>query len=139
MTKPYVGGCLCGAVRYEIAGEPAMAGHCQCRDCQRMTGTGHASMMAFPADAVKVTGALTFHGTRADTGNTANRGFCPRCGSFVASRSSGMPGVIMVSAGSLDDPSRFQPQFVVYASRGHGWDRVDAALTQFPKMPPARP
>ena len=29
--------CACGAIRYEIAAEPVMAGHCQCRDCQPAT------------------------------------------------------------------------------------------------------
>jgi hypothetical protein len=33
MPTTYRGGCLCGAIRYEITAEPMMAGHCQCLDC----------------------------------------------------------------------------------------------------------
>ena len=47
-----------------------------------------------------------------------------------------MPDMTTITAGSLDDPSVFKPQFVVYTSRGHAWDRVDPALPSFPKMPP---
>lgn len=139
MTTPYKGGCACGAVRYEIAADPLMAGHCQCRDCQRMTGTGHASMMGFPEPAVQIKGELKFHDAKADSGNTASRGFCPKCGAFVAARSSGMPGMLTVAAGSLDEPGRFAPQMIVYAGSGHAWDHLDPALPRFPKMPAMPP
>jgi len=136
---PYTGGCACGAVRYEIAAEPLMAGHCQCRDCQRITGTGHASMMGFPEAAVRVQGELKFHDVKADSGSTASRGFCPGCGAFVLARSSGMPGMLTVAAGSLDRPDGFVPQMVVYARSGHAWDHLDPDLPRFPGIPAMPP
>ena len=48
MSDAYTGGCACGAVRYEIPGEPIVMNHCQCRDCQRRSGTGHGSYLTFP-------------------------------------------------------------------------------------------
>ena len=83
MPTTYQGGCQCGAIRYEITAEPMMAGHCQCLDCQHETGGGHASFLAFPADAVKLTGTPRFYEVKADNGNTMRRGFCPTCGSPV--------------------------------------------------------
>ncbi len=139
MSTKIKGGCACGAVRYEIMTEPLMAGHCQCRDCQRMTGTGHASMMAFPEAALKLTGEPKFHDVIAASGGIASRGFCPVCGSFVIAKSSGMPGLVTISAGSLDDPGKFQPQIVVFASSGQTWDHVDVSLPRFPQMPPNLP
>ena len=41
MSEAYTGGCGCGAIRYEITGEPIVQNDCQCRDCQRKSGTGH--------------------------------------------------------------------------------------------------
>ena len=32
------GGCLCGAVRYEINMDGARTGNCHCRDCQKNGG-----------------------------------------------------------------------------------------------------
>jgi hypothetical protein len=136
MPTIYRGGCLCGAIRYEIAAEPAFAGQCQCLDCQHETGGGHSSFMAFPADAVKLTGTPRYYEAKADSGNMIRRGFCATCSSSVIGRSSGMPHMTTISAGSLDDPSVFRPGFVVYTSRGHAWDRVDPALPSFPKIPP---
>mgnify|MGYP000278790616 CR=1 FL=1 len=43
MSRPCTGGCACGAVRYGIPGEPLARADCQCRDCQRKSGTGHGS------------------------------------------------------------------------------------------------
>jgi hypothetical protein len=130
------GGCACRAIRYEIAAKAMFGGQCQCLDCQHETGGGHASFMAFPADAVKLTGRPRFYESKADSGNTIRRGFCPTCGSPVVAATSGLPGVTTVSAGSLDDPSVFKPEFVCYTSRGHAWDLVDPAVPSFSRMPP---
>ena len=48
MSEAYTGGCACGAIRYEISGEPMVMNDCQCRDCQRKSGTGHGSYLTFP-------------------------------------------------------------------------------------------
>ena len=55
MSEPYTGGCACGAIRFEIAGEPLFQNDCQCRDCQRMSGTGHGSYLTFLRKGVKQT------------------------------------------------------------------------------------
>lgn len=136
MATTHRGGCLCGAIRYEIVAEPMFAGQCQCRDCQHESGGGHTSFMVFPAEAVKLAGTPRFYELKADSGNTVRRGFCPTCGTPVVSGTSGMPDIMTISAGSLDDPSGFKPQFVVYTARGHAWDLVDPALPSFPQMPP---
>jgi hypothetical protein len=48
MSEAYTGGCACGAIRYEIPAEPVVTNDCQCRDCQRESGTGHGSHLTFP-------------------------------------------------------------------------------------------
>ena len=49
MSEAYTGGCACGAIRYEISDEPMVMADCQCRDCQRKSGTGHGSYLTFPS------------------------------------------------------------------------------------------
>lgn len=57
MTKTYIGGCACGAIRYQTQATPVFQNHCQCRDCQKRSGTGHGSYLTFPRRAdVTVTG-----------------------------------------------------------------------------------
>jgi hypothetical protein len=47
-----------------------------------------------------------------------------------------MPGFFFVRAASLDEPSGFAPQMVVYTASGCAWDHLDPALPRFAKMPP---
>ena len=138
MTLPYTGGCACGAIRYSTAHAPIFQNHCQCRDCQHKSGTGHGSYLTFPrAGGVKVTGQATPWDMIADSGNVKTRGFCPTCGSPVYQTYTAMPDIFTVHAASLDDPRRFKPQAVTYAVRGHAWDHLDPGLTKFAKMPTA--
>lgn len=81
MPIRFQGGCACGAVRYESSADPQFSFHCQCRQCQRASGTGHASLFVVPADALTLRGTLKFHDQKADSGNTISRGLCPACGS----------------------------------------------------------
>jgi hypothetical protein len=136
MATAIKGGCLCGAVRYESQAEPIMAGHCQCLDCQKDSGTGHASHVMFPKAVVTISGPTKEYRSRADSGNTVTRSFCTNCGSPIYGTSTGFPDMITVRAGSLDDPGLFKPQMVVYAVRGRAWDGVDPALPRFERMPP---
>jgi hypothetical protein len=135
MTQPYAGGCACGAIRYEIEGEPVFMNHCQCRDCQRKSGTGHGSYLTFPREGVKLEGEASQWDIVGDSGNVKTRAFCPTCGSPVYMTFAAMPGVFTVHAASLDDPSRYQPQAVTYAVRGYAWDHLDPAIVKFEKMP----
>ncbi len=129
------GGCLCGAVRYEIDGEPIFSGHCHCTDCQKATGTGHVSVMAFPASAVKVTGETRGYAVTAESGQPYTRNFCPTCGSLIFGEPAAMPGVMTVTAGTLDDTSLYQPQTVIYTRSRPAWDVIDSGLPEFEGMP----
>ena len=133
------GRCACGAVHYEADAPPGMALQCHCRDCQRATGTGHASMAMFPRASFRLHGELNYHSVTTDLGHSARRGFCPRCGSPVVAEPGAVPHLIAVHAASLDDPSLFAPVAVLYAKRAPDWDRTDAALPKFETMLPPPP
>jgi hypothetical protein len=133
----FTGGCACGAIHYEIAAEPLFSNDCQCRDCQRKSGTGHGSYMTFPRAGVTLTGKASHWDMVGDSGNVKTRAFCPTCGSPVYMTFAAMPEVFTIHAASLDDPSRYKPQAITYRGRGHAWDQIDPALPAFDKMPPA--
>jgi hypothetical protein len=136
MSKPYRGGCACGAIRYETASEPIFENHCQCRDCQMRSGTGHGSYLTFARrDDMAITGEARIWRVAADNGNEKLHAFCPTCGTPVYVTFAAAPEPIAVHAASLDDPDRFKPQVVTYAIRGHAWDMLDTALVKFDKMP----
>jgi hypothetical protein len=59
MSDSFEGGCQCGAVRYTVTAEPMWGGHCQCTNCQKFSGTGHASNYLVSLDAFDVTGEMS--------------------------------------------------------------------------------
>jgi hypothetical protein len=137
MTKAYTGGCACGAIRYETSSEPIVEIHCQCRDCQKRSGTGHGSYLTFPQRAqMTITGEAKNWRVAGDSGNEKVHAFCPTCGTPVYLTFVVMPELIAVHATSLDDPSQFNPRMVTYSIRGHAWDTVDPSLQKFERMPP---
>ena len=129
------GGCLCGAVRYAIEGSPQFVGSCYCNDCKKETGTGHSTIVAVPETALKLTGVLTDFRRAGDSGADVVRSFCPKCGTTVLGRPAMIPGVAMVRAGTLDDPTSIMPMMGIYASRAVHWDQPPVGLQVFPEMP----
>src|SRR4051812_34478602 len=92
MSSAYVGGCACGAVRYEIHDKPVFENHCQCRDCQRRSGTGHGSYLTFAdRSRVRVTGEAKTWRVAGDSGNEKIHGFCGNCGTPVHLTFAAMP------------------------------------------------
>lgn len=108
-TAVRTGGCLCGALRFTVAGEPGDPHVCGCAHCARRSGSPFQWWTAFPLAGLSWTGE---HGepTWYDTHpGRARRGFCSRCGSNVAALDHGDPAEvgILVTAldGYRDDPA----------------------------------
>jgi hypothetical protein len=117
------GGCLCGAIRYEIPWPPAAIVACHCKDCQRQAGTVMSVIAAVPRDAVKVTGTLKTFDGQSETGDVVYRRFCGDCGSPIMSE---IPrgqsvGLAYIKAGTLDDNSGLLPAAHVWASSAQDW------------------
>lgn len=132
------GSCQCGAVRYEIDAEPMVALHCQCLDCKKSSGSGHVTAGAFPEAAVHITGTLKSYSNVSDSGATVTRAFCPECGGRISFKSSGIPGMLAITAGSMDDPNAISPSIAVYHKRHASWDYLDPALPVSEEQPQRR-
>jgi hypothetical protein len=138
MKIPFTGSCMCGNIRYECAAEPMFMGNCHCRDCQRSTGTAFAAAMLVPRNAVTIAGEVKYYEVIGDSGATVERGFCPNCGSRLFSRRTN-PKLMGIMAGSLDNPSEFQPGMDLYTASAQPWDYMNPDLPRFPKFPPSQP
>jgi hypothetical protein len=103
------GGCLCGDVRFEVAGQPYRVGICHCLDCRKRHGALFGTSAIFPEDALKVIG---------ETRDYNGRFFCPRCGSPVFTRSA---DEVEVNVGSLDEPNQFKPTYELWTIRRESW------------------
>ena len=116
------GGCLCGRIRYETDAQPLGAVLCHCRDCQRITGSAFGAAMMFPKTAVTVTGETRSYASLGSSGKQAVRHFCANCGSIVYGTPEIVPDFINIYAGTLDDPTLFQPGFAIFKRDRRAWD-----------------
>jgi hypothetical protein len=128
------GGCLCGALRYEARSAPEHAGYCFCGDCRKASGSAFIGFMGFAPDQITVIGEARRHHSPAANGNTAVRNFCAVCGSLVFGGGHDLGGV-NVYAGSLDDPSQFQPRIAIFTRDRPHWAVVPEGVKQFETMP----
>jgi hypothetical protein len=134
-ARPYTGGCLCGALRYEARGEPAATGHCYCGDCRRASGSGFVPFMVFPAGALSVRGPATQSRSPSVSGRVAVRNRCPVCGSLVFGGELGRSESFTVYAGSLDEPARFVPRLAIFLDGRPEWAIIPEGLECFPGLP----
>jgi hypothetical protein len=134
MSALFSGGCACGAIRYECSAAPLISFNCHCRDCQKAAGSAFLPLIVVPADALKITkGQPKYHAVRADSGRTINRGFCQDCGSTMLGKVAEQPSAMVITAGSLDDPSRYQPSADIYIASAQPWDHMNPALPKHAK------
>jgi hypothetical protein len=134
------GGCLCGTIRYTLRGPVLFVSQCCCKDCQKATGTGHTTILGVHRDQLQFKhGTPKPYTSKGASGGDVVRHFCGDCGGRLYT-SGTLPGaVVMVQAGSLDDPNRISPESVVYVKDSLAWDRFDDALPRFAELPDRRP
>ena len=133
----FAGGCLCGALRYEAKGEPLHAGYCYCGDCRKASGSGFIPFLGFAATVLTFTGPSKATVSKAANGGEATRNFCPRCSSLVFGGVVGESESFTIYAGSLDDPSLFQPKVAIFNRSRPDWVPLPPGLVVFEEMPPA--
>ncbi len=130
------GGCLCGAVRYEITAKPNASITCHCRDCQYVAGGGPAHVMLFKRDAVRLTkGDTRTVWVTAQSGQRVWRRFCETCETHLFAGSAGRDDLQAVKVGSLDDPSTFRAQAEIWTSSAPPWAHRDTRVPQFRENP----
>ena len=138
MVAPFSGGCRCGAVRYEVSAEPVAVMDCHCRDCQYASGGSHSTAVVVPAATFHLTqGTPVRYASKGDSGNEVARNFCGVCGSPLFSEPPG-GAIMVVKAGSLDDPSWLKVGGALYTSSAQPWAHIDDTKMKFEKMPPMR-
>ena len=77
MQKSYMGGCPCGAVRYELIGVPERLYACHCKECQRQSESAFGMTLLVKENGLKVSGEPKKFERISDGGNRVTAYFCP--------------------------------------------------------------
>ncbi len=121
------GGCLCGAVRYQIQEALRSVINCHCSQCRRTSGHFVAAT-AVQSDDFSLTTetGLSWYQSSA----SAQRGFCKICGSSLFWQGLDKP-YIAIMAGSLDQPTQLQSIAHIFVDDAGDYYRLDDGLPQF--------
>ncbi|MFD4406714.1 GFA family protein [Nocardia sp. NPDC058499] len=104
----YEGGCRCGKIRYRAQATPIWPHLCSCRDCQHLSGGPAMAWIDFPAATFAWTGEGNAEPQWFYTFQGIGRGFCPTCGSTLASKGD-VEGEVGVTIASLDNGDDLVP------------------------------
>ncbi len=134
---PRTGGCLCGQVRYELAGDPLATLICHCVNCQKQAGAAFSVNVIVAEPNLTVQGELRTFDDAGDSGNAVHRKFCPNCGSPIISVLAASPGIVALKAGTLDDTTGLSPQVQAWCDSKQDWVAFAAEIPGFPANPPS--
>jgi hypothetical protein len=118
MTKPIKGHCLCGAVRFEVAGAIRAVVHCHCGSCRRATSSPITTFVIVDRAGLLLTAARPkVH--RSSKG--VRRSFCGTCGSPIAYETDCRPADVDLYACAFEDPAAFTPESHYHAAERVPW------------------
>ncbi|WP_379546369.1 GFA family protein [Qipengyuania sp. DSG2-2] len=127
------GGCHCGAIRYEIEGEPLNHALCHCVDCRRSSGAPMTGWAMMRDDQLSISGEISTYASSED----ARRHFCIQCGTgLFYSNEAMLPGMVDVKTGTLDEPDELPPECHIQTAERVGWMADAHHLVQFERFPP---
>lgn len=134
----FTGGCLCGAIRYEVSGDPLRVQICHCDDCRRATGSPFAANAFVREDDFRLLKGTPKKFThRADSGNEMTKEFCGECGSQLFGYSARGTGMRTVKIGSIDDIGSLRPQTEVFVAKKLPFTRLLDETEHFERGRPA--
>jgi hypothetical protein len=133
---PLTGGCLCGAVRFEVDEPPISANYCHCTRCQRRTGTAaSAQARIVPGSLRVISGEELVRAFKPEDGFPKE--FCSACGSALWSRNPDNPEALSVRMGAFDEDPGVLPSSRQYVAYAAAWEPIpDDGLPRFPEGRP---
>ena len=131
------GGCLCGAVRFELSEPPHGAGYCHCTRCQGRTGTGSSAQARIDGHAFRLLdGEAQVRSWRHPDGGF-EKAFCGECGAHLFSRNPEAPSQMSVRMSAFDEDPGVRPGWRAYVDYAASWEAIpDDGLPRYAEGKP---
>ncbi|MGR3290522.1 MAG: GFA family protein [Paracoccaceae bacterium] len=112
--------CQCGGLHITASNDPDFVIACNCRACQKRTGSPFGAGAYFQRSTLTISGVHKEWVRSSDAARSIDNHFCPDCGSTVFWGIEKRPDHIGVAFGAFDTtPPR--PNRVVWAEEQHDW------------------
>jgi len=136
LELPFMGGCLCGALRYQCAEAPVMVLCCHCTDCQRRTGSAFGITVSVKSKSFRVLqGETTSWLSIRQSGNKLLFQSCAICGTRCWGELPDIPASTLILGGTLDDATSLKPNAHIYTSTKQPWVSIPDNIYSSEDMP----
>jgi hypothetical protein len=120
----FSGGCLCGAIRFELRGALGRAGYCHCTRCQRRTGTAASANVAADGAQLRIlSGSEQLKAWRHPDGGWEKL-FCGACGGHVLSRNPDDHAQVGIRLGAFDEDPGVRPVYRQFVADAAPWEPI---------------
>jgi hypothetical protein len=131
------GGCHCGAIRYQVAGDAIVHALCHCADCRRHAGAPMVGWTMYRDAAVRVTSGTP---KVYESSQHGRRHFCAACGTGVFyTNAVVLPGIVDIQSATYDDPDAVPARAHIQVAERIGWMERAHELPMFERYPPPPP
>jgi len=128
------GGCHCGAIRYEVEGDPLTHALCHCSDCRRHAGAPMVAWTMYPEDSLKLTQGVPKVYQSSQHGR---RHFCGNCGTGLFYYNEEMlPGIVDIQSATYDAPGAVPARAHIQVAERIQWMESAHELPQYLRFPP---
>jgi len=128
------GSCLCGQVRFDLAGRLQFINHCHCSMCRKAHGAAFGTFLHADGRGFRwLAGEPLVERYPSSPGNY--RAFCRVCGSNMPVLENEDTEVI-IPAGALDDDPGLRAIVHIHVDSKAPWHGITDALPQYPAYPP---
>ena len=127
------GSCLCGQIKYELAGGVEVINNCHCTMCRKAHGAAFGSFLHAASKGFRWTAGEGLI-ERYESSPGSLRAFCRVCGSNMPVLEDG--GEVNIPAGTLDDDPGVRPVVHIFVGSKASWFEIEDALPKFDEFPP---
>ncbi|NOY66367.1 MAG: GFA family protein [Gammaproteobacteria bacterium] len=123
----YKGGCLCGAVRYEIHDGISDIVYCHCSLCRKAQGSAFATNGNVDASKfVFSKGEDMLTAYEATPGQ--KKYFCKQCGSPIISKNESAPDKVRIRLGTIESDISERPGCHIFVGSKANWEEISDDL-----------
>lgn len=125
------GGCLCGAVRYEMEGPPISTIYCHCESCRKHAGAPVVALAGYRRGQMRYSrGAPKVYASSPGVG----RAFCGACGTPLTWEGDGgeeIGPMVEVLIATMDRPEDFEPECHIHHAERVSWFETHDNLPRY--------
>jgi hypothetical protein len=134
--SPVTGGCLCGGVRYEIAGSFRRASHCHCSRCRRHSGAAVCTQGRVRREHFRLVSGAELIRIYRPAADAAVKAFCSVCGSSLFGGAWPEGPEVSIRLGTVDGDPGIRPQYHTFVDSRAPWDEITDDLPRYPGSAP---